>query len=83
MLLMKNKNIKFVKTKEEINLDEVIMNIEFREIIIIKFDRHMPYSTFDIGRTLVTLTSIERTSRNTQPLHLQSSFDFTQYFEQR
>lgn len=31
MLLMKNKNIKFVKSKEEINLDEVIMNIEFRE----------------------------------------------------
>lgn len=57
------------------------MNLE--KVIIIKFERPMPYSTFDIGRTLVTLTSIERTSTNTQPLHLQSSFDFNQYFEQR
>lgn len=40
-------------------------------------------STYEIGRTPVTLISIERTSKMTQLLQPYSNYEFTQYPQQR
>ena len=70
-----------LKQIEKVNPDEVMMNIESRG----SNNQARPTqtsTTSGTGRAPMTLTSIERSSRTTQPLQPQTSYRFTQYLEQ-
>ena len=70
-----------LKQIEEVNLEEVMMNIESRGSNN-QVRTTQASSTSGTERPPVTLTSIERTSRTTQPLQPQTSYEFTQFPEQ-